>query len=127
MLQWIAQHPAIVIFFMFVSIAAIEAMRGLFRSPYATREDAPLETVITLLFGAVIYPGVLLLVGFFARHYTPNLAGSLSHLPIWLMILPLLICDDMTQSWWPPASHTPLQWPLHRPPHSPPLQPPDRP
>lgn len=118
MLHWVAQHPAIVIFGMFIVIAGIEAMRGLFRSPHATREDAPLETVITLLFGAVIYPGILLLVGFFAMHYTPHLANALSHLSVWLMILLLLVCDDMTQYWWHRASHTPLLWPLHRAHHS---------
>ncbi|MGH8110081.1 MAG: sterol desaturase family protein [Arenimonas sp.] len=118
MLYWVAQHPAIVIFVMFIVIAGIEAMRGLLRSPYATPEDAPLETVITLLLGAVIYPGVLMLVGYLAQHYTPNLAGSLSQLPIWLMIVLLLIGDDMTQYWWHRASHTSLLWPLHRAHHS---------
>jgi len=118
MLQWVAHHPAIVIFVMFVGFAAVEAVRGLARSPHATREDAPLEAAITLLFGAVVYPGILLLVGFLAQQYTPNLANSLSGLPFWLMIGLLLIGDDLTQYWWHRISHTPLLWPLHRAHHS---------
>lgn len=118
MLNWIAQHPGIIIFGMFITFAAFEFFRGLAHSPHGSREDAPLETTITLLFAAVIYPGVLMIVGFLAQHYTPNLANYLSDLPILLMILLLLLGDDLTQYWWHRASHTPLLWPLHRAHHS---------
>jgi len=118
MQHWVAHHPAVIIFGLFITFAAIEYFRGLTQSPHGTREDAPLETAITLLFAALIYPGILLLVGFLARHYTPGLADSLSGLPILPMILLLLIGDDLTQYWWHRASHTPLLWPLHRAHHS---------
>ena len=118
MLDWIAAHPPAVIAAMFVAFATAEGARGLLRSPLATREDAPLEAAITLLFGAVVYPCVLLLVGFLAEGHTPGLAGSLSHLPAWAMIVLLLLGDDLTQYWWHRASHTPLLWPLHRAHHS---------
>jgi sterol desaturase/sphingolipid hydroxylase (fatty acid hydroxylase superfamily) len=118
MLDWIAQHTAIVILLIFVAFAALEAARGQMRSAQATREDAPLEASITLLFAAMIYPGVLLLVGFLAARYTPELAGSLAHWPYWAMLGVLLIGDDLTQYLWHRASHTPLLWPLHRAHHS---------
>lgn len=118
MLHWVAHHPAVIIFGLFITFAAIEWLRGLTHSPHGTREDAPLETAITLLFAALIYPGILLLVGFIARNYTSELANSLSDLPIFLMITLLLIGDDLTQYWWHRASHTPLLWPLHRAHHS---------
>jgi len=88
------------------------------RSPHDTREDAPLETAITLLFGAVIYHGILLLVGFLAQHYTPTLANSLAGLPVWAMVVILLVGDDLTQYLWHRAWHSPLLWPLHRAHHS---------
>lgn len=118
MLDWIAQHPPAVIFAMFVCFALAEAVRGLIHSPHGSREDLPLEAAITLLFGAVLYPGILLLVGFLAGQYTPGLAGSLMHLPVWAMIVLLLLGDDLTQYAWHRASHTPLLWPLHRAHHS---------
>ncbi len=118
MLDWIGSHVALVVFGVFLSLAIIEAVRGLSRSAHTTGEDAPLELAITLLFGAVIYPGVLLAVGFLAAHYTPALAGTLADLPVWLMVLLLLVGDDLTQYLWHRASHTPLLWPLHRAHHS---------
>ncbi len=118
MLAWIAQHPAVVIAAMFLLLAAAEAGIGRLRSANGSREDAPLEASITLLFAAVIYPGVLALVGFLAGRWTPQLAGSLAHLPAWFMVVALLVADDLTQYWWHRASHTPLLWPLHRAHHS---------
>ena len=118
MLQWIAHHPATAIAAMFLAFAALEAARGLLRSDHASREDAPLEMAITLLFAAGVYPGVLALVDYLAAYYTPGVAGSLGHWPAWAMLALLLVCDDMTQYWWHRASHSPLLWPLHRAHHS---------
>lgn len=118
MLDWIAGHVPLVVFGIFMTLALFEGVRGLSRSAHSTREDAPLELAITLLFGAVIYPGVLLAVGFLAAHYTPALAGTLAGLPVWAMVLLLLVGDDLTQYLWHRASHTPLLWPLHRAHHS---------
>lgn len=118
MLHWIATHPPLVIFSLFVAFAAAELLRGLWKSPYGTREDAPLEAAITLLFGAVVYPGVLFVVGTCAAHFTPGLAGAWSSLPVWAMLALLLVGDDLTQYLWHRASHSPLLWPLHRAHHS---------
>jgi sterol desaturase/sphingolipid hydroxylase (fatty acid hydroxylase superfamily) len=118
MLDWIANHVPLVIFIMFATSAGLELLRGRFFSARATREDAPLETVMTLLFVAVIYPAVVLLVGFLSRHYAPEWAGSLSSLPVWAMLGLLLLGDDLSQYLWHRASHTPLLWPLHRAHHS---------
>lgn len=118
MLEWIAGHTALVVFVIFISLALFEGLRGLARSAHSTPEDAPLELAITLLFGAVIYPGVILTVGYLAAQYTPGLAGSLGGWPVWLMVVVLLLGDDLTQYLWHRASHTPLLWPLHRAHHS---------
>jgi sterol desaturase/sphingolipid hydroxylase (fatty acid hydroxylase superfamily) len=118
MLDWIAHHVPLVIFAIFLSFAVAELARGLFRSPRSSREDAPLEVAITLLFGAVIYPGVLLLVGILAQRFTPGLAGSLAPWPAWAMLGLLLVGDDLTQYGWHRLSHTTLMWPLHRAHHS---------
>ena len=83
MIDWISHHPAVIVFGLFVAFALVEAALGLARSPNATREDAPLEASITLLFGAVIYPGALWIVDLLARHYTPGLEGALAHWPAW--------------------------------------------
>ncbi len=118
MLNWITAHPAAAIFCTFVLFALAEWRLGRLRSPHETHEDAPLEAVITLLFAAVIYPSILLLVGWLAHRYTPELAGSIAHWPVLAMIGLLLIGDDLTQYWWHRASHSPLLWPLHRAHHS---------
>jgi sterol desaturase/sphingolipid hydroxylase (fatty acid hydroxylase superfamily) len=117
-LNWIAAHPAQTIFVAFALFALAELLTGCFRSPHETREDAPLETAITLLFAAVIYPGVLLIVDWLATRHTPEFAGRLVHWPTLAMIGLLLIGDDLTQYWWHRASHSPLLWPLHRAHHS---------
>jgi sterol desaturase/sphingolipid hydroxylase (fatty acid hydroxylase superfamily) len=118
MLSWIAQHPPAVIAVIFVLLAVYEAARGLSQNRWTTTEDAPLETAITLLFGAVIYPGVLLTVGALAHRFTPGLEGALSSWPLWAMVLGLLLGDDLTQYWWHRISHSPRMWPLHRAHHS---------
>jgi sterol desaturase/sphingolipid hydroxylase (fatty acid hydroxylase superfamily) len=118
MLHWIASHPLAAIAAMFVAFALGEAARGVLRSPHATREDAPLEASITLLFGAIVYPGVLGFVAWLAATYTPGVEGRLAFLPAWAMFALLLVADDLTQYWWHRASHTPLLWPLHRAHHS---------
>jgi sterol desaturase/sphingolipid hydroxylase (fatty acid hydroxylase superfamily) len=118
MFAFFANHPAVIVFGLFVAFALAEAMLGLARSPHATREDAPLEASITLLFGAVIYPGVLVAVDRLGGHFTPGLAGALAHWPAWAMFAGLLVGDDLTQYWWHRVSHTPRLWPLHRAHHS---------
>jgi sterol desaturase/sphingolipid hydroxylase (fatty acid hydroxylase superfamily) len=118
MSSWIADHIALVLFCLFLAFAAAEVLRGVWRSARATREDAPLEVTITLLFGAVMVPGVFVLVAWLADHLTPTLAGSLSSLPAWAMFALFLVGDDLTQYWWHRLSHTPLLWPLHRAHHS---------
>jgi sterol desaturase/sphingolipid hydroxylase (fatty acid hydroxylase superfamily) len=118
MLEWIARHTALVIATAFLAVALVEAVRGLACSARSTREDASLELVITLLFGAVILPGILLLVGYLGQHFAPGAAGALSGLPLWAMAGLFIVGDDMTQYWWHRASHTPLLWPLHRAHHS---------
>jgi sterol desaturase/sphingolipid hydroxylase (fatty acid hydroxylase superfamily) len=118
MFDFVARHPAVIVFGLFVAFALAEAALGLARSPHATREDAPLEASITLLFGAVIYPGVLVAVDRLGGHFTPGLAGALAHWPAWAMFAGLLVGDDLTQYGWHRASHTPLLWPLHRAHHS---------
>jgi len=117
-IDWIAQHTAVVVAIAFLTLALVEAVRGLACSARTTREDAPLELTITLLFGAVILPGVLTLVGFLGQQFLPGLAGALSALPLWAMWGLFIVGDDMTQYWWHRASHSPLLWPLHRAHHS---------
>jgi len=118
MFTWIAQHPAVIVFGLFVAFALAEAALGLARSPHATPEDAPLEASITLLFGAVIYPGVLVGVDWLGGRFTPQLAGTLAHWPAWAMFAGFLVGDDLAQYWWHRLSHSPLLWPLHRAHHS---------
>jgi sterol desaturase/sphingolipid hydroxylase (fatty acid hydroxylase superfamily) len=118
MADWIARHPAVVVGVLFLLLALAESMRGLVGNARTTREDAPLELTITLLFGAAILPGVLLLVGFLGRHFLPGQADSLAGLPLWAMVALFLVGDDLTQYWWHRASHSPLLWPLHRAHHS---------
>jgi sterol desaturase/sphingolipid hydroxylase (fatty acid hydroxylase superfamily) len=118
MSQWITQHTSLLILAIFLGFAALEAMKGLFKSRNASKEDAPLEAVITLLFAAVIYPGILILVTYAAKQFTPGMAGILSEWPLWSMFVLLLIGDDLTQYWWHRISHTSVLWPLHRAHHS---------
>lgn len=118
MLDWVARHPACGIAVMFLAFAGVELARGLWRSPHATKEDAPLEGAITLLLVAGIYPGVLVFVDFAAHAFTPALEGALAHWPGWAMLGALLVADDLTQYLWHRASHTPRLWPLHRAHHS---------
>ena len=118
MFQWISQNTPIVILAIFLCFAMIEAMRGIFKSPHTGKEDAPLEIAITLLFAAVIYPGILLVVGYLAGQFTPDMKGMLSGLPLWAMFAILLLGDDLTQYWWHRISHTSVLWPLHRAHHS---------
>ena len=118
MLDWIARHHVLAVLVLFVAFALAEIAAGVWRSRRATREDAPLEAAITLLFGAVIVPGVLALVGLVGAWFAPAAAGALAHWPWWAMVALLLVGDDLTQYWWHRASHTPLLWPLHRAHHS---------
>lgn len=118
MLEWVAENVAVAVFLIFIGFAVVEWICGWLRSPHETAQDAPLEAVMTMLFAAVIYPGVLLLVGFLAQRLVPEWAGAWSQLPTLAMIGLLLLGDDLTQYWWHRASHTPLLWPLHRAHHS---------
>ena len=118
MLEFVAQHSTITVALIMLAFAACEWRSGTLRSRYETSEDAPLEAAITLLFGAVIYPGVLLAVAAIGRAWIPQAEGALAALPWWQMLLLFLIVDDFTQYWWHRASHTPLLWPLHRAHHS---------
>jgi len=118
MQDWIAGHVALVVFAIFIGLAAIEALLGRFRSQHETAQDAPVEGAITLLFAALIYPGVLVIVGWLGHVWAPGWAGAWSHWPTWAMFVVLLIGDDLTQYWWHRASHSPLLWPLHRAHHS---------
>ena len=118
MFQWISQNTPVVILAIFLCFAIVEALLGLFKSPHTGKDDAPLEIVITLLFAAVIYPGILLVVGYLAGQFTPEMKGMLSGLPLWAMFAILLLGDDLTQYWWHRISHTSVLWPLHRAHHS---------
>jgi sterol desaturase/sphingolipid hydroxylase (fatty acid hydroxylase superfamily) len=118
MLAWLYERPAIAVLVLFVVFAALEAVRGVWRSARATREDAPLEGAITLLFAAGIYPGVLWTVDRLAHAFLPAWEGRLAHWPVWAMVAGLLLADDLTQYWWHRASHSPRLWPLHRAHHS---------
>jgi len=117
-LEFVAQHPTVCIAVIMLSFAFCEWRSGTLRSRYGTREDAPLEGAITLLFGAVIYPGVIFGISTIGRAWLPQAEGALAHLPWWQMVLLFLLLDDFTQYWWHRASHTPLLWPLHRAHHS---------
>ncbi|MCB1607569.1 MAG: sterol desaturase family protein [Xanthomonadales bacterium] len=118
MLDWVAENTALVIFAIFIGFALLEWITGLFRSPHETAQDAPLEGVMTMLFAAVIYPGILLLVGYLAQRLVPHWAGAWAELPTLAMVGLLLLGDDLTQYWWHRLSHSPLLWPLHRAHHS---------
>ncbi len=118
MQEWIASHVALVVFAVFIGLAAVEMLLGLFRSPHETPEDAPVEGTITLLFAAVIYPGVLWTVGWLGQAWAPGWQGAIAHWPAWLMFAALLLGDDLTQYWWHRASHGPRLWPLHRAHHA---------
>ncbi len=118
MLAFVAAHPALCVAVVMLGFALLEWRNGALRPSTETAEDAPLEAAITLLFAAVIYPMVLLLVGHLGRTWAPDAAGILAGLPGWQMVLLFLLADDLTQYWWHRASHTPLLWPLHRAHHS---------
>jgi sterol desaturase/sphingolipid hydroxylase (fatty acid hydroxylase superfamily) len=118
MLDAIRRHPALAVFVLLLAFAAAEFARGVARSPGATREDAPLEGAITLLFAAFIYPGIVWVVDAAGHALAPALAGRLARWPAWAMVAGLLVADDFTQYWWHRASHTPALWPLHRAHHS---------
>lgn len=118
MLDWIASHMPLLLFTIFASVALIELALGRFRSPHSSREDAPLEIAITLLFAAVLYPGILLLVGALGQNFAPEWAGRFAGLPWWAMLICFLLGDDLMQYLWHRASHSPLLWPLHRAHHS---------
>jgi sterol desaturase/sphingolipid hydroxylase (fatty acid hydroxylase superfamily) len=118
MLHWALHHPAVIALALFVVFAVFEVARGVWPRARATPVDAPLEAAITLLLGALLYPGAIVLVDALGRHYAPAFAGSLAHLPAWGMWVLFLLGDDLTQYWWHRASHSPLLWPLHRAHHS---------
>lgn len=118
MITMLLENPAIFVMVMFLALAAAEALRFGPRSERETPQDLPLEACITLLFGAIILPGVLLLVGLLGRLHWPQAEDALATLPWWQMLLLLIICDDFTQYAWHRASHTPRLWPLHRAHHS---------
>lgn len=118
MLEFVAQHPALCVAAIMLGFAALEWRGGVFTSQHETREDARLEAAITLLFAALIVPGVLTLVDVLGHAWAPSAANALAGLPAWQMVGLFLIFDDLTQYWWHRASHTPLLWPLHRAHHS---------
>jgi sterol desaturase/sphingolipid hydroxylase (fatty acid hydroxylase superfamily) len=118
MLAFVAAHPAACVALVMLGFAALEWRSGALKPATETAEDAPLEAAITLLFAAVIYPTVLLLVGVLGQAWAPGAAGALAGLPVWQMVVLFLLADDLTQYAWHRASHTPLLWPLHRAHHS---------
>lgn len=118
MLDVIARHPAVCVAVVMLAFAALEWRAGVLRSGDESSEDLPLEAAITLLFGALIYPGVIVIVAAIGSAWWPGMENALAGLPAWAMWALFLLCDDFTQYWWHRASHTPLLWPLHRAHHS---------
>ncbi|MBX9732344.1 MAG: sterol desaturase family protein [Sphingomonas sp.] len=104
----------------YVGFALLESISaGFFRKPGATRQDAIVEIVGTLILIAVTQP--LVIAGGFAlaQVIAPGARDALIGWPVLAQLALLLVCEDMMQYWWHRASHT-ISWlyKLHRPHHN---------
>lgn len=104
----------------YAGFALLEAISsGFFRKPGATRQDAIVEIVGTLMLIAVTQP--LVIAGGFALAMViaPGARDALIGWPVLAQLVLLLVCEDMMQYWWHRASHTvPWLYKLHRPHHN---------
>ena len=101
----------------FLSFAVAELIQGRFFAPEATREDNRLDVAVTMLFPLISF-AVLTTSTALCAWLMPDLRGTLTHWPVWKMVLVLLLADDLTQYFWHRLSHTSVMWPLHRAHHS---------
>ncbi len=100
--------------------ALLEAVTaGFIRKPGATRQDAIVEIIGTVILIAITQP--LVIAGGFAlaKLAAPGARDALIAWPVLGQLALLLVCEDMMQYWWHRTSHTvPWLYKLHRPHHN---------
>ncbi|OYY72641.1 sterol desaturase family protein [Sphingomonas sp. 28-63-12] len=104
----------------YAGFALLEAISvGFFSKAGATRQDAIVEIVGTLMLIAVTQPLVIAAGFVLAQSIAPGARDALIGWPILGQLVLLLVCEDMMQYWWHRASHTiPWLYKLHRPHHN---------
>ena len=103
---------------LFAGFGLIELYRRRFFSPMAGREDNRLDIAAAIFLPLFIVPLILLACDQLGKHFYPEQRDALAHWPLWAMVLTLLVADDLTQYLWHRLSHTSRMWPFHRAHHA---------
>ncbi|MEM7159640.1 MAG: sterol desaturase family protein [Myxococcota bacterium] len=110
----------VVVALIFVAFALVELGAGrLFDMARTTKKDIIVELGSGLCLPAFVVPGVTLASAGLIEMLVPGSAGRLSHWPVWLMFLTMLVVDDLGQYLWHRLTHSvPWLFELHRAHHS---------
>ncbi len=105
-------EKAVVITLLAFGIA--EALLGSYKNSKRTWHDYLAELVSFPQLTILIQPGVILLVGFWGRHFFPELENKFIVVAYGFQFLILIIIEDLPQYWWHRlAHHSPLLWKFH--------------
>jgi len=99
-----------------LAIVLIEIVFGRFMQKEHTKtRDVFIEIFSTANVFFLTVPLTVAAAASLAAFLLPDYAGALSHLPVWLMFLMLMVGEDMLQYWWHRANHKfPVLYNLHR-------------
>ena len=114
------QTYSIVILAIFAGFGLLELWRTqLFSKSEQTRDDGIVEIVSMAALTIFTQPMILFLSAGLMALVAPQWAGALTDIPVLAAIALFLVLDDMTQYWWPRASHS-FSWlyNLHRAHHN---------
>jgi len=107
---------SVTILIAFFAVILIEITFGRFLQKEHTKlRDVVMEIFSTANVFFIAPPLVVIGASSLAATLFPEHAGALSHLPVWVMFLMLMVGEDMAQYWWHRTTHMfPLLYNLHR-------------
>lgn len=110
----------VIIFGLLFSLLTLDLLTGQSRNPQAWNKREVGFNVLYTVLPFLIRVLLLVALGMAIARLFPQWKGVLSHAPVWLLFVAVLIADDYMNYWLHRTSHHwPLLWHLHKPHHTP--------